>query len=110
MTNVWSKPSEGFEVGKFLMHFMSRIVGYDLIGRYLLHHTAAGKWRVIALTNNWSKLDASVIGDEPPPREQYPDFTPEAELQFLGWEEGPTPPKLRAMFDDFLDSSACGTR
>ncbi|KAH8107023.1 HAD-like protein [Cristinia sonorae] len=73
---------------------------------------ATGKWRVIALTNNFSKTDATIIGSSPPPptHEAYPGFSVESEMKFLGWEEGATPPKLRAMFDDFLDSSACGMR
>jgi len=68
---------------------------------------AAGKWRVIALTNNFSKTDASIIGDSLPP---YASFNVQEELKFLGWEEGATPPRLRAMFDDFIDSSAFGMR
>lgn len=34
----------------------------------------------------------------------------EEELAFLGWTEGPTPPQMRALFDDFVDSSAVGMR
>ena len=34
----------------------------------------------------------------------------EEELAFLGWTEGPTPPRMRALFDDFVDSSAVGVR
>jgi hypothetical protein len=55
---------------------------------------AAGCHRVIALTNNYaatSGVDA-------------------AELDFLGWKEGATPPALRALFDDFCDSSTFGMR
>ncbi|KAL7283304.1 hypothetical protein ACG7TL_002733 [Trametes sanguinea] len=71
---------------------------------------AAGRWRVIALTNNFSKSEADIIGDSPPPPEKYPHFTVQSELEFLGWTEGPVPPRLRALFDDFCDSSTLGMR
>ncbi|TCD61681.1 hypothetical protein EIP91_008103 [Steccherinum ochraceum] len=74
---------------------------------------ASGKWRVIALTNNFSKTDTTIVGDMPLSRirEKYPDFIDaESEFKFLGWNEGATPPNLRAMFDDFVDSSAYGMR
>ena len=71
---------------------------------------ATGRWRVIALTNNFSKTDAAIIGSHPPSRDEYPDFTVESELAFLGWQDGATPPRLRALFDDFCDSSALGMR
>jgi hypothetical protein len=58
---------------------------------------AVGRYRVIALTNNFSGL---ALMDNIPP----------SELTFLGWEEGPTPPRLRELFDDFCDSSAVGLR
>ena len=32
------------------------------------------------------------------------------ELEFLGWKDGVTPPELRALFDDFCDSSTTGMR
>ena len=69
-----------------------------------------GRWRVIALTNNFSKTDADSVGEAPPSAEEYPDFTVRSELAFLGWDEGPTPPRLRALFDDFCDSSTLGMR
>lgn len=71
---------------------------------------AAGRWRVIALTNNFSKSDADIIGDAPPPKEQFPNLSVQAELEFLGWQDGATPPRLRALFDDFCDSSTLGMR
>ncbi|KAH9951310.1 HAD-like protein [Amylocystis lapponica] len=71
---------------------------------------AAGRWRVIALTNNFTKNDLDLVGDAPPSREQYPDFSVESELAFLGWQEGVAPARLRALFDDFCDSSALGKR
>ncbi|KAI0928821.1 hypothetical protein AcW1_005949 [Taiwanofungus camphoratus] len=71
---------------------------------------AAGRWRVIALTNNYAKSESEIIGGTPPSPEQYPNFSAESELAFLGWQEGPTPPRLRALFDDFCDSSTLGMR
>ncbi|KAI0807135.1 HAD-like protein [Fomes fomentarius] len=71
---------------------------------------AAGRWRVIALTNNFSKSEADIIGDAPPPKEQFPNLSVQAELEFLGWQDGATPPRLRALFDDFCDSSTLGMR
>jgi hypothetical protein len=54
-----------------------------------------GRYRVIALTNNYTASEQ--------------DLDPE-ELAFLGWTEGATPPALRALFDDFVDSSTTGMR
>lgn len=59
----------------------------------ILSHPAAGKHKIIALTNNYAKADAT------------PD-----EAKFLGWEEGATPDTLRGLFDDFCDSSKFGMR
>ncbi|CAL1704348.1 unnamed protein product [Somion occarium] len=67
---------------------------------------SAGRWRVIALTNNFSKTDDAIAKGMPPGSK----FTVESELTFLGWEQGATPPKLRELFDDFCDSSTLGTR
>lgn len=71
---------------------------------------ATGRWRVIALTNNYSKSEQSILGGSPPPRERYPDFTVTSELEFLGWKDGATPQAMRDMFDDFCDSSTLGMR
>ncbi|RDB21305.1 Acyl-CoA dehydrogenase family member 10 [Hypsizygus marmoreus] len=55
---------------------------------------AAGKHKVIALTNNFAKADV-----------------PASEADFLGWGEGgATPGYLRSLFDDFCDSSTLGMR
>ncbi|KAK7693332.1 hypothetical protein QCA50_002900 [Cerrena zonata] len=67
---------------------------------------AVGRWRVIALTNNFSKTNDAIANDIPPDSQ----MTVESELAFLGWEQGPTPPKLRELFDDFCDSSTLGMR
>ena len=53
----------------------------------------AGQHRLIALTNNFARIDV----------------LPE-EAAFLGWEDGPTPNHLRALFDDLCDSSSLGMR
>jgi len=37
-------------------------------------------------------------------------FDAASELAFLGWGEGIIPPSLRALFDDFCDSSTMGMR
>jgi hypothetical protein len=58
------------------------------------YSSAAGRHRIIALTNNYAAVD----GVEP------------SELEFLGWTEGATPPALRALFDDYCDSSTLGMR
>jgi len=71
---------------------------------------AAGRWRLIALTNNFTKNEADLVGGAPPTREQYPDFSVASELAFLGWQDGIAPPRLRALFDDFCDSSTLGKR
>ncbi|EIM90196.1 HAD-like protein [Stereum hirsutum FP-91666 SS1] len=70
-----------------------------------------GKYRIIALTNNFSKTDTSILGDHPPPG-KYGGIkvTLESELKFLGWTNGAVPPGLRALFDDFVDSSEIGMR
>ncbi|KAF8905976.1 epoxide hydrolase [Gymnopilus junonius] len=54
---------------------------------------AAGKYRIIALTNNFAKIDV-----------------PAEERDFLGWNQGTIPDHLRALFDDFCDSSVYGLR
>jgi len=39
-----------------------------------------------------------------------PEAIVAAELEYLGWQGGATPAHLRALFDDFCDSSALGMR
>ncbi|EPQ58393.1 hypothetical protein GLOTRDRAFT_36205 [Gloeophyllum trabeum ATCC 11539] len=76
---------------------------------------AAGRWRIIALTNNFTKFDVSQ--DSGSSRFNAKALSvPGAilsptELAFLGWDKGgPVPPRLRALFDDFCDSSTLGMR
>jgi len=73
--------------------------------------SAAQKWLVIALTNNFSKFD-SAASDSPGTPNTVPkeSIIPQSELEFLGWHEGAVPPRLRALFDDFVDSSTTGMR
>ena len=66
---------------------------------------AAGKWKIIALTNNFTALDQA----SPDPFD--PTHIPDSEFEFLGWGEGGAAPHhLRVLFDDFCDSSAFGMR
>ncbi|KAF7295330.1 Epoxide hydrolase [Mycena indigotica] len=59
---------------------------------------AAGKHKIIALTNNFARSSTE-------------DPIPPSELEFLGWNEGgATPAVLRGLFDDFCDSSELGAR
>ncbi|KAF8479183.1 HAD-like protein [Russula ochroleuca] len=76
----------------------------------ILRIRAVERWRVIALTNNYSKIDASFLGLDIRYSKRYPGVTLDSELRFLGWERGPVPPHIRKLFDDFLDSSEVGMR
>ncbi|KAJ7090273.1 HAD-like domain-containing protein [Mycena belliarum] len=59
---------------------------------------AAGKHKIIALTNNFARTSTE-------------NPIPASELAFLGWDkEGATPAALRGLFDDFCDSSELGSR
>ncbi|KZT57189.1 HAD-like protein [Calocera cornea HHB12733] len=64
-----------------------------------------GKHRVVAVTNNYTAaydevLSAALSGD----------VRSQQEIDFLGWSHGPAPPSMRALFDDFVDSSEAGVR
>ncbi|KAF8840979.1 HAD-like protein [Paxillus ammoniavirescens] len=63
---------------------------------------AAGRWRIIALTNNFGGYQNQTMGTS--------QDIPDSELQFLGWQNGPTPQHLRDLFDGFYDSSEVGLR
>ncbi|GAB1522997.1 hypothetical protein RhiTH_006126 [Rhizoctonia solani] len=70
------------------------------------------QFKIVALTNNYS-AQYERIRDTPPSKQGAHKFSPEAELEFLGWGEstgGPGGPKIRALFDDFVDSSVVGSR
>ncbi|KAJ7074263.1 HAD-like domain-containing protein [Mycena amicta] len=59
---------------------------------------AAGKHKIIALTNNFARTSTE-------------NPIPQSELAFLGWDQGgATPSALRGLFDDFCDSSELGAR
>ncbi|KAI0811269.1 HAD-like protein [Irpex lacteus] len=71
---------------------------------------AAGKWRVIALTNNWATANLEALGEGLPVPAKYSGLDLKEEIKWLGWEEGAVSSQLRAMFDDFCDSSEQGMR
>ncbi|EJD05797.1 HAD-like protein [Fomitiporia mediterranea MF3/22] len=74
---------------------------------------AVNRWRVIALTNNYSKAEETMLRPDAasmPSREDDPGFNVDNERAFLGWTEGATSSKLRELFDDFCDSSSLGMR
>jgi hypothetical protein len=77
------------------------------------HHVLAlGTHRLIALTNNFSAAEP-LFSSAPPPgfTEKYSDFiSVAAEVASLGWDDGVVPHQLRALFDDFCDSSLLGMR
>ncbi|KAH9039043.1 HAD-like protein [Lactarius hengduanensis] len=76
----------------------------------ILRIKAAKRWRVIALTNNYSKIDATFLGLDARHLERYPGVTLQSELEFLGWEGGAVPSHIHELFDDFVDSSEVGMR
>lgn len=65
---------------------------------------------MFALTNNYSKTPSALNDFDSELAKEYPEVTMESEMKQLGWDEGVVPPKLRAMFDDFVDSSEVGMR
>ncbi|KAI9458023.1 HAD-like protein [Russula earlei] len=76
----------------------------------ILRIRAAERWRVIALTNNYSKIDTTFLGLDGRHLRRYPGVTLESELRFLGWDGGAVPSPIRELFDDFVDSSEVGMR
>ena len=75
--------------------------------------TAAKRWSVVALTNNFAKSEGEIWGEGPDAevaRAAYPSCTVDTEAEFLGWTDGVTPKWLRDLFDDFCDSSTVGLR
>ncbi|KAH7107762.1 epoxide hydrolase [Auriculariales sp. MPI-PUGE-AT-0066] len=62
-----------------------------------IHGVRARGLRVIALTNNYAKEDASTASSS-------------AEHAELGWEQGAVPSRVRQLFDDWVDSSLEGLR
>jgi len=66
---------------------------------------AAGKWKIIALTNNFSALDKASLDPSDP------SHIPKSEFEIIGWgDNGAAPARLRVLFDDFCDSSVFGMR
>lgn len=70
---------------------------------------ATGKWLIIALTNNFSKHITDHPNSTSLTAVQLPTRVPDTELRFLGWQDQATS-HLRALFDDFCDSSELGMR
>jgi hypothetical protein len=71
---------------------------------------ALGRYRIIALTNNFGGVCSSDATKKVVPLSRPPGFSLEEEMRFLGWEQGVAPPSLRNLFDDFCDSSVLGMR
>ncbi|KAI0341859.1 epoxide hydrolase [Trametopsis cervina] len=71
---------------------------------------AAGRWRVIALTNNWATATVETLGGGKPVPEKYAALSLRDEINWLGWGEGAVSSQLREMFDNFYDSSEHGMR
>lgn len=95
--------------GRELFGRMMRQTAYDChILRAIHRIRASGRWLIIALTNNYSKhiTDSS---SSPLTAGQPPMGVPDSELQFLGWDDK-AKFHLRALFDDFCDSSELGMR
>lgn len=102
---------------------MLDIDGRELFGRMMRQSTAydchilraihriraSGRWLIIALTNNYSKHITDSSSSTPLTAGQPPMRVPDSELRFLGWEDG-AKFHLRALFDDFCDSSELGMR
>ncbi|CAE6501879.1 unnamed protein product [Rhizoctonia solani] len=102
-----------------------KIDGRELFGRMMRSHELdphilsaihklreSKRFRIVALTNNYS-AQYERIRDTPPSQQGSHQFSPEAELEFLGWGKatgGPAGPKIRGLFDDFVDSSVVGSR
>ena len=90
---------ESAELDPHIVRAIRRIRGASLLrsttGLPSDKETETGRYKVIALTNNYA---AATDGLEA------------SELEFLGWTDGASPPALRAMFDDYCDSSSLGMR
>lgn len=83
----------------------------DLWGGYDNLLAAFGRYRIFALTNNFTRLCSSEATSTTGTTGQPPlGFSLEEEMRFLGWEQGVAPPSLRHLFDDFCDSSVLGMR
>lgn len=89
---------------------MRQSAAYDChILRAIRQIRASGRWLIIALTNNYSKHITGSSTSTPLTAGQPPMQVPDSELRFLGWEDTEKF-HLRALFDDFCDSSELGMR
>ncbi|KAG1858421.1 HAD-like protein [Suillus subalutaceus] len=88
---------------------MRQTTAYDChILRAIHRIRASGRWLIIALTNNYSKHITDSASSTPLTAGQ-PMGVPDSELRFLGWDDKEKF-HLRALFDDFCDSSELGMR
>lgn len=99
--------------GRLVWRSFSAISAFHIYRALILlsFSIAAKRWRVIALTNNYTKAEEALSHpDEGSARLPRHDFDVNRERAFLGWTEGANPARLRALFDDFCDSSTFGMR
>ena len=91
---------ESAELDPHIVRAIRRIRGASLLrsttGLPSDHGTETGRYKVIALTNNY----ASTVTQD----------VPAAELAYLGWQNGAISQELVDLFDDFCDSSKLGMR
>jgi hypothetical protein len=85
-------------------------VSIDSLDLLITSVSADGRWRVIALTNNYSKTPTTLDDFDSSLAAKYPGLTLEGELKYLGWDKGAVTTELRMLFDDFVDSSEVGMR
>ncbi|KAG2115137.1 HAD-like protein [Suillus discolor] len=89
---------------------MRQSTAYDChILRAIHRIRASRRWLIIALTNNYSKHITGSSSSIPLTAAQPPIGVSDSELRFLGWEDE-AKLHLRALFDDFCDSSELGMR
>ncbi|QRW04174.1 haloacid dehalogenase [Ceratobasidium sp. AG-Ba] len=98
--------------GRELFGRMMRSAEFDPYILTAIHKLrASGRFRIVALTNNYSAQYDRIRSMNETTAKAL--FDPEAELEFLGWGAdtgGPGGPRIRQLFDDFVDSSVVGSR
>ncbi|KAG8987752.1 hypothetical protein FRB94_002369 [Tulasnella sp. JGI-2019a] len=91
--------------GRELFGLMMRGGTYDMkVVEAIRTIKATGRWKVIALTNNYHRPFADLQAKDPELAKQ--------EMEHLGWNYsgGPASDTLKGMFHDFVDSSEVGSR